>query len=92
MRAERQSRDTRLGRMASPTRVLIPESAPAGSEPFNTVNGAPLWNVKNPFICQPPSKCPFNPSGPGTTATHKRSCRSGDADDRKLNDRDQRRD
>ena len=81
----------RFGRIASPTRVLIPERAPAGSEPFKTVNGAPLWNVKNPLICQPPSKCPLNPAGPGTRAIRKRSCRSGDADDRRLNDRDPQR-
>ena len=32
----------------------MPASAPVGSEPFSTVNGAPLWNVKNELTCQPP--------------------------------------
>ena len=39
----------------------MPAIAPVGSEPLSTVNGAPLWRVKNELICQPPSTLPSSP-------------------------------
>lgn len=36
----------------------MPASAPVGSDPLSTVNGAPLWNVKTALACQPPSTLP----------------------------------
>ena len=47
--------------MALPTRPSMPASAPVGSEPLSTVNGAPLWSVKNELTCQPPSIFPSTP-------------------------------
>ena len=40
--------------MALPTSASMPASAPVGSEPLSTVNGAPLWKVKKDASCQPP--------------------------------------
>lgn len=51
----------KFGRIAFPTKPLMPDKAPAGSEPFSTVKGAPLWKVKNEFICQPPKTLPTKP-------------------------------
>src|SRR5262245_40176587 len=51
---DRSRFEFKLGRMAFPTSPSIPARAPVGSEPFSTVNGAPLWKVKNALSCQPP--------------------------------------
>ena len=74
----------RFGRIALPTRPSMPASAPVGSEPFSTVNGAPLWSVKNELICQPPSDLARrHPAGRASTAAPRRSCRSAGAGDRR---------
>ena len=52
--------------------TAIPFSAPVGSEPLRTVNGAPLWNVNEEFNCQPPmrrSSEPFCPRKKGNSYT-----------------------
>ena len=44
---DRSTVEARFGRIESPTKPEIPLNAPAGSDPLSTVNGAPLWMLKD---------------------------------------------
>ena len=41
-------------------RIAVATLAPAGSDPFNAVSGAPIWKLKKELICQPPRSLPTN--------------------------------